>query len=490
MAEELNSSELQKDDSASIPRTRLSEIGYTGIKTASGRILEEANRKLRFPQFIREVDEMLNDATIATGMQFTRMMLGRVKWKVVAPVGADAQQLERAKFIETCMHDMEHTWQQFIIELTNYIPYGFSVHEKVWRKRLKTAGSKYNDGLVGWKKLPVRSQSTIDEWEFSDDGREILACYQSTANLTYMGMPSALSSNAKLRIPREKYLLFTADSRLGNPLGKSPLAAVWTQWRYRQEIEKIQAIAAARDLEGIPYIECPSAYMSSDASPDKQEVYNGLKKIAANFHFNAQSGLVFPSDVDSDTKQKLFSMKLLTSEGGGKQQIEETIKRLNSQILMALGADVLALGTDKVGSFSLAGAKTNIATMMLDYRLREIKDVLNNDLIKETFVRNGWSDTILPTIEYEEFDELEPDEASKAFQRLGSIGMLVKDVDTVNAGRKLIGVPALDPDTKIDSVEFSNNSSRAGDGMSKGSGNGTSDEVAATDNSVGNMENS
>ena len=74
MAEELNTSLLQKDDSASPDRTRLSEVGYIGLKTAAGQVLEESNRKLRFPAFIKEVDEMMNDATIATGMQFVRMM--------------------------------------------------------------------------------------------------------------------------------------------------------------------------------------------------------------------------------------------------------------------------------------------------------------------------------------------------------------------------------------------------------------------------------
>jgi len=247
MAEELNESLLTPDDSASTPRTRLSEVGYIGLKTAAGQVLEESNRKLRFPQFIREVDEMMNDATIATGMQFVRMMLSRVKWKVVAPSGADDSQKEKAKFIETCMHDMEHSWQSFITEVTNYIPYGFQVHEKVFRRRLRTAGSKYNDGLVGWKKLPVRSQNTISEWVFSEDGRTILGLKQSTQNLTNIASPYIrVDAGADIPIPRNKFLLFTSDSRLGDPTGRSPLKAVWQQWRYRQELEKLEAVGIGR----------------------------------------------------------------------------------------------------------------------------------------------------------------------------------------------------------------------------------------------------
>ena len=62
----------------------------------------------------------------------------------------------------------------FITEVCTYLDYGFAIHEKVFRRRLKANGSKFNDSIIGWRKLPVRSQSTISNWLFSDDGRELL----------------------------------------------------------------------------------------------------------------------------------------------------------------------------------------------------------------------------------------------------------------------------------------------------------------------------
>lgn len=490
MAEELNESLLTPDDSASTPRTRLSEVGYIGLKTAAGQVLEESNRKLRFPQFIREVDEMMNDATIATGMQFVRMMLSRVKWKVVAPSGADDSQKEKAKFIETCMHDMEHSWQSFITEVTNYIPYGFQVHEKVFRRRLRTAGSKYNDGLVGWKKLPVRSQNTIAEWVFSEDGRTILGLKQSTQNLTNIASPYIrVDAGADISIPRNKFLLFTSDSRLGDPTGRSPLKAVWQQWRYRQELEKLEAVGIGRDLGGIPVTKMPSSFMSSDASQDKKAVYDTMKRATANLHQNAQSGLILPSDVDPETKQPLFDFKLLSSDSSSKYNTSDLIKRINNTLLVALNADVLAMGTDKVGSFSLAGEKTSLAALMLEYRLREIQDVINNDLIPHTFAENKWTDTEFPEVRYTEFDEVELEELSKFIQRVASQGLIVKDLETINIIRKAYGAEPLPPDTDIDSIVFTDAKSRSGDGMTIGSGNGTAESVATSDTSVSNLEN-
>ena len=45
-------------------------------------------------------------------------------------------------------------------------------------------------------------------------------------------------------------------------------------------------------------------------------------------------------------------------------------------------------------------------------------------------------------------------------------------------------------DTPVDDELLPQNRSRAGDGMAKGSGNGTSDNVAGQDNSTDNLENS
>ena len=487
MAEDLNESLLQPDDSASPSRTRMSEIGYVGLKTSAGQVLEESNRKLRFPQFVFEVNEMLNDATIATGMQFVRMMLNRVRWKVEAPNGATEAQKEKAKFIETCMHDMEHTWQAFMTEVSNYIPYGFQVHEKVFRRRLKTTGSKYNDGLIGWRKLPPRSQSTISEWIFSDDGRDILGLKQSTENIDGMFKPRAPESEFVLL--RDKFLLFTADSRLGDPLGRSPLKAVWQQWRYRQELEKLEAVGVGRDLGGIPTATLPSSFMAEDAPADRKAVFEMIKKVVANLHQNAQSGLVLPSDVDPESKQKLFDFKLLSSDSASKYNTSDLIKRINNTLLVALNADVLAMGTDQVGSFSLAGQKTSLAALMLEYRLREIQDVINNDLIPHTFKMNQWDDTEFPEVRYTEFDEVELEELSKFVQRIASQGLIVKDLETINIIRKAYGAEPLPPDTDVSQIEFTDAKSRSGDGLAAGAGNGTSDSVAAVDTSVSNLEN-
>ena len=59
---------LQPDSDAVVPRIKLGESGITGLRQSNKQILEEANRLFQFPQFIKVVNEMRSDATIAANL--------------------------------------------------------------------------------------------------------------------------------------------------------------------------------------------------------------------------------------------------------------------------------------------------------------------------------------------------------------------------------------------------------------------------------------
>lgn len=244
---------LQPDSDAVVPRIKLGETGITGLRTSNKQILEEANRLFQYPQFIKVVNEMKTDATIASNLLAYRTLIGRVEWSVAAPIGATEQQKQRAEFIKTCMYDMEHTWGSFITEVISYLEYGFDIQEKVFRRRLKANGSKFNDGLVGWKKLPPRSQSTISEWKFSDDGRELIAVEQDLSNVKSSAKMALLKDgSSKITIPRSKFMLFTCDSTRENPEGRSLLKGAFVAYKKLNLLQDQMMIGVARDLGGLP----------------------------------------------------------------------------------------------------------------------------------------------------------------------------------------------------------------------------------------------
>lgn len=270
MAEELN---LQKGDSSI--RLRMGEQGYLGLRISNDQIYEEAREELRWPRSIQTYYEMANDATIASALSLFEMMISRVSWKVAVPKDASPELQKRAKFVEQCMHDMDHSWFSFIKEVTSCFTYGFSVHEKVFRRRLRSNGSRYNDGNIGIKKLPIRSQTTISKFLFDENGRELEYIVQDLSFVPDAARYAGLLQkhpNGELKLPRNKCLLFRTDVSRDNPEGKSPLSKVYVAFRYMQEIKEQEAIGITRDLAGMPTLYIPPRYMSADASPEENAV--------------------------------------------------------------------------------------------------------------------------------------------------------------------------------------------------------------------------
>jgi len=489
----LNASLLTPDAEApASPRIALGEQGYPGLRVALGNITEEANRKLRMPYLVREINEMKKDSAVAAALSFYKTMLGRVKWNVKAPVGADDTLIERTAFVRSCMNDMEHSWFDFISSMMSVIDYGWCVNEKVYKRRTKKT-SKYNDGLVGWKALPVRAQSSWYKWRFTDDGRYLTHFVQDLNALNQSGQYNTLMGKygAFVEIPREKFMLFRTSPENGNIEGAPALKSAWVAWRYKKEIETQEMIGIGRDLGGLLNIEIPAAYMSPDASPAHKAVYEDYKKAVRNVAVGEQSGIITPSDVDETTKAKLFKVDLLTSQGGKSYDTSTIIQRYTSNILVCLFADLLQLGNNSTGSFALAGSKENIVTYALDFRLREIKNVLDNDLIKQTFEMNQWDTSVLPEFVYEPLDSVDIESLGKFIQQTMAVGALEANREVLNIVRTTIGATAF-PDDKEPMLEYMNKpTSRAGDGYATDTGglNGTSDSAPTKDNTASNKAN-
>jgi len=495
MAKELNEASLAADEGAILPRISTAEKGFTGLRRSGKSIIEEANREFQFPAFLKIVDEMRNNPTIAAAMNIYRMMLGRVEWDVQAPITATEQQKERAKFVKSLMTDMEDSWGSFINETISYLEYGFAVHEIVPRRRLYRNGSKYNDGLVGLRKLPPRSQSTISGWLYSDDGRTVEYIRQNFGNSkTALNYTQITANGTTVDLPRSKCLLFRADATRDNPEGRSLFKGCYLAYKQLELIQDQELIGIARDLGGVPVFGIPPKYMDSNASAEEQAVYQSFISMGENLNTGSQGSVVIPLMYDPETKQPIFKMELLESKGGARFDTSKIIQRLQMDILTALSCDVIKLGGSGGGdSFSVADAKTNLLSLALSYRLKEIAEVLNSELIPWLFKANGWMDTELPKFVPGDFDNEDLETFSKALQRLKAVGLVEVRRDVLNRVRDAIGVPKLPEDEPpdVEALMLTDGGSRSGDSFNTATGglNGTADSVAKNNTSDLNFEN-
>lgn len=487
---ESDSLTLQTGDSA-IPRIKFSETGFTGLREFDGIILEESRKALQYPRSNRTYQEMAQDATIASALSLFEMMISRVKWRVTAPPDATEEELQQVKYLEQCMHDMDHSWFSFIKEVTSMFTYGYCVNEKVFRRRLNQYGSRYNDGLVGIKKLPVRSQTTIKEWEFSDDGRDLLGVIQDTALLND-GFRLSNTAGGEINIPRKKFLLFRTDVSRDNPQGRSPLAKIYTAWKYRKQIEESEAVGITRGLGGIPYFGLHPKFMAEDATADEKAVYESVKQIGRNLQNNEQACIVFPMMNDEQGKP-IFDFKLIGPPNASQYDTDRAITRWDNKILQALFADILQMGNSKGGSFNLADNKSSIMQMAVEARLKEIQDPLNSDLIPQLWKLNGWSLDRLPSFEFAQVKEEDLDVISKYLQRAGAAGLIEITPENINKIAEWVGLPSRslsDEDIESLKTRLTGFDSNAGEGMEEGMPSGTGSATGGGDQSAGNSENS
>jgi hypothetical protein len=394
------------------------------------------------------------------------------------------------------MHDMDGSWSSFIESVIPYLEYGFAVNEIVLRRRLKRNGSKHNDGLIGLKKLAPRSQDTICGWVFSEDGADLLKVEQSLTNIeNAYRFQNRINVNGRLEIDREKFLLFSASATKGNPEGNSIYKNIYLAFKQLSLLQNQELVGIAKDVQGILKIAIPPRYLDPNASPEDKAAVAAFQTIIDNYNAGTQRGLLVPNMIDPESKLPLFTYDLMESKGGAKYDTESVIRRLQGDILSALSVDILKLGAEGSGSFSLAESKSSVLALAIDYRLREIAEVLNSHLMRTLYEMNGWDTSKMAKFVYSDIEEVSLEEFSKAVQRVFSTSAIEVDRSVLNRVRKVLGVPEKPDDEPVDKENLpsalAGNSSKSGAGMEVGTtGNGTAkNPQGGKDTSTANADN-
>lgn len=474
-----------------VDRFKLSEMAYSGLNLFNGVTTDEIKKELNFPDSVRTFKMMSYHSTINAALTLYDALISKADWKVTPPANATPQELEQTERIREMMHDMDHSWIDFIRDALSANVYGFSVHEKVYRKRYKANGSMYDDGVIGWKKLPIRSQESIIKFIFSDDGNEIKGVTQSLAKVNNVYGRYEARAEKEINIPKSKMLLFRVGRHRGDPYGKSPLRDAYLAWRYLTALEEIEANGVSKDLSGIPVLKLPPQYLAADASPEMKSIRLYYENAMRNMQVNQQSSIILPQAFDPDTRQPLFSLELLSQASSGKNfdtiKIKEYYKNL---ILTSLFADLLTMGQSATGSYALGSIKSSLIGVAIEAIVKSISEEINQNLVRQTYELNGWNPARRCSIDYDNLETPDLEAFSKAIQRYSSVSMMTKDLDTINKIRETIGLDPLTEDDDFESL-LTDNTSRSGDGYQVGKvGNGTSNSVSGTDNSSLNLDNS
>ena len=484
--------QVQQVEKALLPmdkpqRFAYGEIGYTGANLYNGVSQDELYRELIFPQSLKTFKKMQYHSAVASCLNLYDNIISKVVWRVKPPADATEQELQETKFIEECLHDMDIPVRQVIKDALTSNTYGFALLEKVFKQRTVN-NSFYADGKIGIKKLALINQETVKRFLTSEQGNEVIGVEQDLSGWnTIYRKPS---NNPKL--PRSKYVHVVAGRSRNDPYGKSPLRDVFIAWKFLTVIEELEAQSVAKDMSNMPLMRVPAAYMSPDASPEQKLQYEMFKNIIRNVNVNQQSGIVLPSDVNPETKAKLFDFELIKSTIQGKSIETEPIKRYYlNQIYTSLSADVLILGQGSSGSYALGTIKNSLTAAAIESMLDNIVEAFNLDLIQHLYKLNGFNPARACSLDYENLHTPDLDVISRFIQRTKAVSALPMTHDVVNYVLGTIGLDPISKDTDLQSL-LGEPTSRSGDSFNTASGglNGTAESVSEQDNSSANLENS
>ena len=472
-------------------RFKLSEAGYLGLNVWNGITQDELKKELNFPHSVKTFKQMTYHGTINSALTLFDNLISKVEWTFKPPKDATEAEKKQAEIVNQMMHDMQdQTWQEFISEALSSNVFGFSVHEKVYRRRTKSNGSKYDDGVIGWKRLPIRNQETIEKFIFSEDGNDVLGVKQNLSTISDQYNRYTNRTNKEVTLPRSKVILFKAGKHKGDPFGKSMLRDAYLSWRFLTVIEEIEANGVAKDLAGLPVLKLPPQYLSSDASPEQKAIRAYYENVMRNLQMNQQSALILPQAFDPDTRQPLFELELLSLNGSKAMDTAKIKEYYKNMILTSMFADVLVMGQSGGGSFALGQIKNSLSANAAVAMLDKISSVINNDLIKQTYELNSWDTSRMGFVDYDNLDEEDLESFSKAIQRFASTSVIEVDRPVLNKIRESIGVDPLPLDEERNKDYMPKATSRSGDGMAVGTtGNGTATSASGSDTSSNNLEN-
>ena len=409
------------------------EYGKTGLfRFDTGWIYEEFLRELQGRKGIEVYKEMSeNDDIIGAILFATEMLMRQSKWSI-QEAGTEQADLDAAEFVRTCMDDMEETWSDFISEVLSFLPYGWAYHEIVYKRRMGRSknpetNSKYTDGLIGWRKLPIRSQDTLWEWKY-DEKDNLIGLVQCAPPLY-----------EQVFIPIEKALHFKTKSRKGNPEGRSVLRNCYRNWYFKRRIQEIEGIGIERDLAGLPVLEAPEGVdiWSDEYAAELAKA----ERIVRSVRRDEREGIVLGNGWK-------FS---LTSTGGRRQfDTNQIIERYDTRMAMTVLADFVLLGHQAVGSFALSSDKTELFGVALGAFLDLICEVFNNQAIPRLIDINGEhfaGITDYPILTHGDIETQDLGQLGEFVSKMVGIGAITPDESMEDYLRLAADLPERDPET-------------------------------------------
>ncbi len=438
----------------------MQQIGSTGLRRIGAWVYEEFLTELQGRIGRAKYREMsLNNATIKRGLRAYKYPLLRPKITVEGGEGPEAVVKKAQEFLLTCMDDMLAPFRAYLWEGLSFLEYGSAWCQTLYKvckgpdQTDPALRSQYDDNLVRWLEFSFRGQETWDGWEWDELGRMI-----ALRQFDPYGAGFSV-------IPLDRSVHWKFEGRVADPEGESILRNCYFPYRWQRDLQISQIIRNSRDATGIPVFQvedspdAPRLWDQNDANMIALLAY--LEKMGANLRMDDQSSVIMPRGM---------TFRLEQSPGQSQVNIDETIRRLDWQMLGSMLAQFLELGQAQHGSFAKSQSDQNFFETCLEGILTyTLIGTLNTQEIPRLFKLNAGSFRGLvkpPHFTAGRITETMLSEIAQPLQWLIQAGALLVD-DPLRAWvRDVAGAPPEDPDTALPSPQQHQSETGEGDAAS------------------------
>ena len=438
--------------------------GVTGLDRQGGIVNDEWHVKLKGKRGLKQFREMHdNDPIIGS---FNMVLQSTIPEAPIEVEQASDSPLALAArdHVESCFYDMSMTPSEVWSDVLSMVWAGYSMHGICYKIRRGDSAapefrSMHNDGRVGWRKLPIRAQMTIEEWIFQEDGGVDGAIQMAPPNYK------------RVELPMQQHLLFRTTSNKGNPEGRSLYRNAWRTWRFLKTIQELEAIGIERDMAGLLTFLLPVDYLVSGATDAQKQTVEDFRKLGERVRRGEHECLVFPTAEDDQGKTG-FEAKLMQSGGRRPMDTDGVIKRLESRIALSFLGEGALLGMQgDVGSWALASNKTKMLGFVISGLMRKIEAVMNRFAIPRLMKANGWPQQVAPTMRLGDIESDVSTDLANVLATYVNAGILTPDADTEDYVRLKLNLPR---DTEISQMQ-------AGDALGAAEERTEEEDAAASD---------
>ena len=418
------------------------ELGYTnafpGMLSAFSQWDQfEQVPELLWPNSVRTYTRMMReDSRIASVLGAISLPIRRTPWRV-DPNGA------RDEVVEFVASNLglpvvgedgtkpkprtkdRFSWARHLQTALLMLPFGHQVFEQVYRVG--------DDGRAYLRKLAPRPSATIAFWDVALDGG-LVGITQWPPGSSF-GAPLGVTSGGMqniLQMPVDRLVVYVRDPDPGVWIGNSLLRPAYKHWLLKDELIRIEAVAARRNGVGVPVVTAPESVSEVTINWDDLQPY---LDIAQKFRGGNSAGVAIPAGTTFDIK----GVQGTLPSGFIRQAIEYHDKQ------MALAALAHFLNLDRGGSYALASVQESTFSQGVQQVADTIRDTTQAHVIEDLVDVNWGPDEPVPMLVVDEIGSRQ-DASAAALQMLVTAGLLTPSPELEAFERQQMGLPAVDPE--------------------------------------------